>query len=427
VADSDGPSSPRLMLLQKELESGYPGALKNFWEEIAANGTPLIEPIDDDSEQSLVTFLWQAKDELPGISVVSLLTDQVVNKMTRMLETDLWYFTCQARSDLRLTYQLEPYRPDDEPVDGDDYAALIARFSKMKEDSFNPRTFVFEKDEEDPESFELVRSVIELPQAPAPVQPWIEQREGVPRGKVEQYRLRSEILNNQRRVWVYTPPDYASTRSEPYTLLVLFDGRAYVNHVPTPTILDNLIDAGLIQPVVAVFPDSLSSSIRLQELVLHPPFNEFLAKELIPWIQSNFHVTDNPQKMVIGGASAGGLAAAYAAMELPDIFGNVLSQSGAFRFGLPREEGHEWLTRQFAATEKLPLKFYLDAGSLETKSLRQIGDAPNLLESNHNFRKVLEEKGYDVHYHEFSGGHDYISWRGTLSDGLLYLLDSASQ
>jgi enterochelin esterase family protein len=209
--------------------------------------------------------------------------------------------------------------------------------------------------------------------------------------------------------------------------LVLFDGLAYVNHVPTPTILDNLVDAGLIQPVVAVFPDSISSSIRLQELVLHPPFNEFLAKELIPWIQSNFHVTDDPQKTVVGGSSAGGVAATYAAMELPDIFGNVLSQSGAFRFGLPGEEGHEWLTRQFAAREKLPLKFYLDAGSLETKSLRQIGDAPTLLESNHNFRKVLEEMGYDVLYHEFSGGHDYISWRGTLSDGLLYLLGSSSQ
>jgi enterochelin esterase family protein len=381
--------------------------------------------MEDDPEHRLVTLLWRAEGELTGVSVVSLLTDQVINKMTRMLETDLWYFTCQARSDLRLTYQLELCRPGDEPVEGNDYPALLARFSKMKQDPLNPRAFVFEKDEENPESFELVRSVIELPQAP--VQPWIEQREGVPRGKVEQYRLRSDILGNQRRVWVYTPPDYAPARSEPYTLLVLFDGLAYVNYVPTPIILDNLVDAGRIQPIVAVFPDSISSSIRLKELVLHPPFNDFLAKELIPWIRSNFHVTDGPQKTVIGGASAGGVAAAYAAMELPDIFGNILSQSGAFRFGFPGDEGHEWLTRQFAAKEKLPLKFYLDAGSLETKSLRPMGDAPNLLVSNHNFRNVLEEKGYSVNYHEFSGGHDYIAWRGTLVDGLLTLLGRTSQ
>ncbi|MFW9944859.1 MAG: alpha/beta hydrolase-fold protein [Candidatus Sifarchaeia archaeon] len=424
MADSDDPISPRLMLLQKELEAGNLGALKEFWHEVAASGTPLIEPMEDDSEHRLVTLLWRAEDELTGISVVSLLTDQVVNKMTRMLETDLWYFTCQARSDLRLTYQLELRRPDDEPVEGNDYAALLARFSKMKHDPFNPRTFVFEKDEEDPESFELVRSVLELPQAP--LQPWIEQREGVPRGKVELYRLRSDILDNQRRVWVYTPPDYAPAKSEPYTLLVLFDGRAYVNHVPTPIILDNLVDAGLIQPVVAVFPDSISSSMRLQELVLHPPFNEFLAKELIPWIRLNFHVTGDPEKTVIGGASAGGLAAAYAAMEHSDIFGNVISQSGAFSFGKPGTEGYEWLTQQYAAKEKLPLKFYLDAGSLETKSLRPIGDAPNLLEANHNFRTVLEDEGYSVHYHEFSGGHDYVAWRGTFADGLLALLESSS-
>ncbi|MHA2378181.1 MAG: alpha/beta hydrolase-fold protein [Candidatus Thorarchaeota archaeon] len=425
MTESDGPISSRLRLLQQELEAGNLGALKTFWQDVAANGTPLVEPIEDDHEHSLVTFLWQAKDELTGVSVISLLTGLVDNKMTRMLDADLWYFTCQARNDIRATYQLEPRQPDDLPVEGNDYAALIARYSRLKRDPFNPRTFVFEKDEEDPEGFELVRSVIELPQAPA--QPWIEQREDVPRGKVELYRLRSDILDNERRVWVYTPPDYAPTEGGPYGLLVLFDGLAYVNHVPTPTILDNLSEAGLIEPMVAVFPDSLSMSIRLRELILHPPFNEFLVKELIPWIRSNFHVTEDPQNTVIGGASAGGLAAAYAAMEHPEIFGNVLSQSGAFSSGRPGEEGHEWLTRQFAASEKLLLKFYLDAGSLETKSLRQIGDAPNLIAANHNLRNVLQEKGYNVRYHEFSGGHDYISWQGTFADGLLTLLGFSSQ
>ncbi|MFW9799859.1 MAG: alpha/beta hydrolase-fold protein [Candidatus Thorarchaeota archaeon] len=409
--------SPKLRLLRQELDGGNMDALEAFWQEVASQGTPLIEPIEGDQTQSLVTFLWRADRELNGVAVISLLTGLVDNKLTRMLDTDLWYGTWKAANDLRATYQFEPIDPEVQPVDEED---MLARFSRYRHDPLNPLTFVFERDEEDPSGFELIRSVLELPEAVS--QAWIEPRDEVPKGKVELHRFRSEILNNERRVWVYTPPGYSTDENEPYGMVVLFDGLAYVDYVPTPTILDNMIDADLVPPMVAVFPDSLDMETRIRELVLHSPFNDFLVKELVPWVRANFHVSDNPKNVVVGGSSAGGLAAAFAALEHPEVFGNVLSQSGAFSFSRPGEEGHEWLTRQFAAREKLPLRFHLDAGSLETKSLRPMGDAPNLILANRNLRDTLKEKGYNVRHHEFSGGHDYISWRGTFSDGLQYLI-----
>ena len=39
-----------------------------------------------------------------------------------------------------------------------------------------------------------------------------------------------------------------------------------------------------------------------------------------------------------------------------------------------------------------------------------------------HMRDVLQAKGYFVHYVEFNGGHEYLSWRGTLSDALLVLV-----
>jgi enterochelin esterase family protein len=160
----------------------------------------------------------------------------------------------------------------------------------------------------------------------------------------------------------------------------------------------------------------------MRELILHPPFNRFLARELVPWIRECYNVTHDPGHTIVGGCSAGGLAAAYAGFEHPEIFGNALAQSGAFSFAPRGDPEHEWLARQFAASERLPLRFHIDAGVLEVNSLRDIGDAPSLVVASRHMRTVLRAKGYEVHYAEVGGGHDYISWQGTLADGLQALV-----
>lgn len=411
--------SSQLINLQQELEAGNNDALDSFWQKVAEQGTPLIEAIEGDDEHSLATLLWRAQvgEEIENVVVIGRLMDWANNQMTRLPDTDLWYKTYRVRNDIRTTYQLAPNDPGTPLGLSPDRRE---RTTNWQPDPLNPHTYVFPKDKEIPESTELIRSVIEMPAAPA--QPWIEPRDGVPTGNVEMHRLRSDILDNERRVWVYTPPGY-TTDGEPYGLLILFDGWAYVEMVPTPTILDNLLSEGLIPPLIAVLPDSLDAATRLRELLLYSPFNDFLVEELLPWVRERYHVTSDPTQTIVGGSSAGGLAAGFAALEHPKVFGNVLSQSGAFRWTPKDIKEHEWLARQFAIREKLPLTFYLEAGILEVNSLLALGDGPNLIVANRHMRNVLEAKGYQVHYAEFAGGHDYLCWQGTLADGLQVLME----
>ena len=194
------------------------------------------------------------------------------------------------------------------------------------------------------------------------------------------------------------------------------------SYIPTVTTLNNMINAGVIPPCVAVF---VFHCARGQECSCHIPFTEFLHSELVPWIRQHYRITDDPSEVVIVGMSLSGLAASFAAFRHSDTFGNVLSQSGWFGWKRDEEEEYEWLPRQFAQSPGAPLHFYLDVGLLET--FIRFGTGPSLLLSNRHFRTVLQAKDYSVHYNEFNGGHDGINWRGTLSDGLIALMGGRRQ
>ena len=408
--------SPQLATLKQDIENGKADALTAFWNSILQTGAPLIEPSEDDADKVWVTFLWRAKEETRNVVIIGGLAgwDVSQSQMTRLLNADLWHKSYLARKDLRMTYRLSA---NDSLINLSEVRDWKQRTATWQPDPLNPRQFVFPKNEEEPDDEETYRSILELPDAPA--QLWIKPRPNVPRGNVTVFRLHSAILDNTRRVWVYTPPDYSSV-GEPYPMLILLDGWDYVQVIPTPTMLDNLIAEKRIPPLVAILPSSLDQKTRSRELACFPPFVEFLTRELVPWAREHFHVTGDAAKTIVGGSSLGGLTAAFAGLTAPEYFGNLLSQSGSFWWKPDDEMESEWLSRQFALTHKLPLRFYLDAGLLETGNTRRNG--PSMLVVNRHMRNVLQAKGYPGYYAEHNGGHDYLCWQGTLAEGLIALL-----
>ena len=323
--------------------------------------------------------------------------------LRRLDGTDLWHRTYRAPRDMRTIYC---FAVDSELDD----------VRSWRTDPHNPRTFVYPVDPEIPGDEELVVSLLELPGAPSPQ--WSVPRAGTLEGAVELHRFPSAVLENERRVYVYTPPGYGQGEA-PYPLLLLFDGWAQVNLLAAPVVLDNLIGARRIPPLVAVMPDSVTTEIRTRELLLHAPFVSFLADELLPWARERWRITRDPGRTVVAGQSLGGLTAAFSALERPDLFGNVLSQSGSFQLKPEADEEPERLAGRFAEEDRLPLRFYVNAGRLETWLNR---GEPSLLTANRHLRDVLRAKGYELRYEEFAGGHDYLWWRDKLADGLVALL-----
>ncbi len=247
-------------------------------------------------------------------------------------------------------------------------------------------------------------------------------RPSVAHGHVREYALASREYGCTRRLRVYTPPGDTAT-GPPCDLLLVFDGEEYLAAIPLPAMLDSLIAARKLRPTVALLLDDSSGAARLADLGNQERFARMIAGEIVPWARKNWRLTSDPHRATVTGSSAGGLAAAFVALRHPELFGNVLSQSGAFWRGAAGSNGapFEWLTAQYAASPKRDLRFFLDVGSTETRGAIG-GTAPSILEANRHLRDVLKAKGYDVAYTEVPGGtHTPESWRQRLPVGLIEL------
>lgn len=409
-AQSSGaaPASPRLRVLQEQVRTGNDTAETVFWGEVQRQGAPLVESVEGDSSQVLVTFLYHGDSTTRNVLLfrgVSVSTDLSDNPLARLAGTNVWYRSYPVRRDGRFTYLIGAN------IDlSAGPQAFMQQLAGFTTDPLNPvrDPAIGDPRPKQPPPY-YVHSAVDLPGAPP--QPWITKRPGVPEGKVAHATVASALLENERDIAVYTPAGYNADVG-PYDLLVVFDGDWYLTLVPTPTILDNLIAAKKIPPVVAVFVNNPGRS-RGSELHCDSTFFDFLATELVPWVRARYVITLDPGRTAVTGSSAGGLASACAALFHSERFGNVLSQSGAYWWA-PKGEKPEWAARQFAASPKLPVRFYLNAGLLEKTT--------SILPENRRFRDVLLSKGYEVHYAEFNGGHEYRNWRGTLADGLIILL-----
>ncbi len=406
--------SPRLADFRRRTGGRPLGRKSADWAALVAGGLPLIEDIAGDPDHLRVTFVWRPGRRLSAPTIYTPVANILrgESRLQPLGRTGTWYRSFVLPRATRASYAFSP-RPMPDPTTGGDWGGY---FQSMLADPNNPSRLTMFKDPDDPKDVSVDVSEVALPGAPS--YPWTSMGEPS-RWKVETARLPSERLGGARRVWVFTPPDF-TPHSVQYNVILGLDGLAYQSIVPAPRIVEYLVGMRRIGPSVVVLVES-GSGMREHDLLHNPAFGRFLVDEVVPWLRQRHHLSLRPHQTVIFGSSLGGLAAAYAAYQSPEVFGNVLAQSGAFSWSAAGEmRGSPELMVEYATAARKPIKFYLDAGTLETVVFP--GFQASLLAGVRHLRDVLVAKGYTVNYAEFAGGHDYACWSGTLADGLTYLL-----
>jgi len=387
--------SPTIERLKKANEI----QIKQFWDSIISKGTPMVEKCRD-SNSLIITFLYRNKDNRIKVRI-DIKNGYLGNGAGDMMllpvrNTDVWYRTYKIPIDLTISYR---------------YNLTDSSGTINVTDKFNNNLI--------PVGLDTNYSYNAFDYSLDSSNVWFYEIEGVSKGTLTEYEIESRILNNSRSVMVYKPFGY-SEKTE-YPSIVIFDQSLYLERVPLPIILDNLIADKKIPPCVAIMIDNQPVERRELELPIYKPFADFVALELMPWAYQNFKISKDPDKSIVAGVSYGGLASAYIALNYSSIFGNVLSQSGSYWRGIKVTDSIPWLTEQYKSSQKLPVRFYLDCGLQETV-MRSFSNF-NFILNHRKMRDVLKSKGYEIYYQEFQSGHDWTGWRKTLPDGLMVLFD----
>lgn len=183
-------------------------------------------------------------------------------------------------------------------------------------------------------------------------------------------------LNRHRRVWIYLPSSYATTKKK-YPVLYMHDGQNLFDHA-TSSFGEWGVDEALdtlereVGEMIVVSVDH-GNEKRINE---YSPFDmeeygkgegdayvDFLVQTLMPYINNHYRTKRSARFTSIAGSSMGGLISFYAALKYPNVFGAAGVFSPAF-----------WIapaTKEYASKRAAKAKgrFYFYAGEQESESM----------------------------------------------------------
>ena len=238
---------------------------------------------------------------------------------------------------------------------------------------------------------------------------------GAPEGRIEEITVASRAFGQGRGVRIYLPAGHDPERA--YPLVVIHDGDDFVAYADLPVILDNLIDAGEIPPVIAAL---VQTRDRLGEYSGGRQHPAFLVGDLLPALSARWRISEAPRERVLLGASLGAVASLVTAFRYPNVFGGLVLKSGSFILDerklarRPHPVFHRIARLMRALRRAPPLP--------GTRAFVSTGELEGLASENVALASFLRERGVDVLFKSVWDGHHWHNWRDQLRDGLRWVL-----
>jgi enterochelin esterase-like enzyme len=300
-------------------------------------------------------------------------------------ETGIWTITTQPLPPEIYSYHFE--------ADGD-----------RRLDPSNPRTTI---------NLVSISNVVTVP-GDTP-QPW--EDANVPHGTLHRHIYTTSTVlglpDNQSAYFVYTPPGYDEKAKKPYPVFYLLhgwsdsdSGWSAVGHANL--ILDNLLAAGKIKPMVVVMPLGYGDLAFVRDhgvwddpaIIDHNTdlFTKALLTEVLPRVESEYRVSKDRNGRAIAGLSMGGLE--------------------SLEIGLTHTGQFAWIGGFSSAVHNLDYNKALASLDPKTADLRLLwiacGTEDSLIDPNRKLVDFLKTKQMPVTQIETPGLHTWLVWRDNL-------------
>lgn len=229
----------------------------------------------------------------------------------------------------------------------------------------------------------------------------------VPHGSVAKLFYPCSITGNTECCLVYLPPDW--TGNEECPVLYLQHGwgenetgwlqQGKVNHI-----LDNLIASAKAERMLVVMCNGM---VQLDGKADTTVFPQVLVEDVIPFIESSFHVKQDKWHRAVAGLSMGSMHTSVASLTHPELFGYAGLFSGFLRSPFTKENPHLKALEDPAAFRDHYRLFF-----------RGMGDEDQFLPAFLEDDQILKEKGIQTDRRMYHGGHDWQVWRQSAYDFL---------
>ena len=253
----------------------------------------------------------------------------------------------------------------------------------------------------------------------------------VPHGAVAEVMYKSATLGRFRRMHVYTPPDYETSRDQ-YPVFYLLHGAGDSDNSWSTVgragfILDNLIAARKARRMVVVMPAghvARSGDSAIGQAATDQVVNDFVT-DLVPFVEKHYRVLTDRANTAMAGLSMGGGQTLQVAIPRLGRFAYVgVFSSGLLGAFLTGERGVPPAPPPTTVPPAAVEWERQNARKLDDAALRRglrllwfgTGTQDRLMPTTRATVDLFKRHGFSPVFVESPGGHTWINWRNYLAE-----------